>query len=75
VNRPACRRVASALPDKEYAFSAYLCKDCAAILDDPQTGQFFDREKLITIEVDAIIDELKVMYQSGELSTHDFIKW
>jgi len=58
-----------------YAFSAYLCKDCAAILDDPQTGQFFDREKLITIEVDAIIDELKVMYQNGELSTHDFVEW
>ena len=56
-----------------YAFSAYLCRDCAAILDDPQTGQFFDREKLITIEVNAIVDEMKSIYQAGELSTHDFI--
>ena len=58
-----------------YAFSAYLCKDCLAILDDPQTGQFFDKEKLIIIEVNEIIDKLKIMYCKGALSTHDFVEW
>ena len=58
-----------------YAFSAYLCKACMAIFHDPQTGQFFDKEKLIIIEINAIIDELKSMYQAGDLSSHDFVGW
>jgi len=58
-----------------YAFAAYLCKDCNAVFDDPQTGQFFDKEKLIIVEVNAIIDELKIMYQNGKLTTHDFVEW
>ena len=58
-----------------YAFSAYLCKYCSAIFDDPQTSRFLDNEDLLVTEVNAIIDNLKIMCQNKQLLTHNFIAW
>lgn len=58
-----------------YAFSTYVCEKCDSVFYDPQEDQFFDDESLLIVELDAIKDELKSMYENGELLTHDFSGW
>ena len=58
-----------------YVFGAYLVKCYGGVFDDPQTGQFYDDNSHLEIEIPAIISELLEQADAGELLTHEFKEW
>ena len=58
-----------------YVFGAYLVKYCGGVFDDPQTGQFYDDNSHLEIEIASITTELLEQANTGELLTHEFTEW
>ena len=58
-----------------YVFGAYLVKCYGGVFDDPQTGQFYDNNNHLESEINAIISELLVQANTGDLLTHEFTGW
>ena len=58
-----------------HVFGAYLVKSCGGVLDDPQTGQFYDEHNHLESEIKAIMAELLEQANAEELLTHEFKEW
>ncbi|MBQ9133243.1 MAG: hypothetical protein IJX64_01785 [Clostridia bacterium] len=53
-----------------YIFGAYVCKFCGGVLDDPQTGCYYDHVGQIESGIFAMQAELNREAQSGDLQVH-----
>ena len=58
-----------------YAFSAFFVKCCGGVLDDHQTGHYYERVEDVEKQIKDILEGLMHEYKGGRLITHEFEKW